>query len=81
MKLISFVSLIRNDEIVDNAFDCCSLLIEITLVHLNAFLASKVNKTVAKILLNLIFSSTHCVSLDVLVADRIGVGNFGVRAL
>lgn len=62
-------------------YDGRSLLIKITLIHFNAFLASKVNKTVAKILLYLIFSSIHCVSVDVLVTNCIRVDNFGVRAL
>lgn len=83
MLLICLLSLVWDDEIVDNTFHYSSFLIKILLIiHFDTFLAAKEYETISQILV-CIFSVVHWrgYAFDVLITDSICDGYLGIGAL
>lgn len=81
MRLCRLLVLVRDDEIVDNTLDCCSLLVKIVLVLLNALLAPKVNIAIAKVNFLSILRRTKCIPLDVITVQRCVKGDLWISSL
>ena len=58
---------IWNNKVVDNALNCCALLVKIVLVSLEALLASKEDKAVAQVHLLTICGGSKSIPFHILV--------------
>ena len=74
---------IWNNKVVDNALNCCCLLVEVVLVSLEALLAAKKDKAVAQVHLLTVCWGSERIPFNVIVVYVIGclrIGSFGLMA-
>ena len=67
MLFCSLFVFIWNNKVVDNALNCCGLLVEIVLVGLEALLASKEDKAIAQVHLLTICGGSKSVPFHIIV--------------
>ena len=64
------LGLVRDDEIVHDAFNCGCLMVKVVLMLLYALLASEVDIAIAEVYFLAILRGTKCVPLHIVVVNR-----------